>query len=161
MRKLSAFILAVCLTGPIACGGPRSNGVYSVADDDGAMEEAMSTARSTIGTFVERINRPPATQSAASLKVRFEEHGNVEHIWLADVGHKDGVFTGSVANDPVHITSVKAGDRVSIPLARVTDWMAIDNNELIGGYTVRLLRDRASGEERKAIDASLGGIVVK
>ena len=37
----------------------------------------------------------------------------------------------------------------------ISDWMYIKNSVLHGGYTIRLLRDRMTEEERKEFDASI------
>ena len=127
----------------------------SVQAQDAEMNRAMTKARETIGDFLKRLDHPPASQTYLSLKVRLEEDDVVEHIWLNTVSHSNGWFAGIVGNDPVDLKKIKLGDRVSVHLDHVSDWMAVDGGHLIGGYTLRVLRDRMTPDERKALDQKL------
>ena len=37
--------------------------------------------------------------------------------------------------------------------------MLLENGKLVGGYTIRVMRDQASPEERKEIDAAMGFVI--
>ncbi len=113
----------------------------------------MEESRAHIAEFIERLEHPPATQTRALLKVRFDDGFNVEHLWLENVEHAAGVFRGTVADQPLSTRQVKLGERLEIPLARISDWLTIDAGKLVGGRTVRLLRQRMSASERAALDA--------
>lgn len=41
----------------------------------------------------------------------------------------------------------------------ISDWMIIEDNKLIGGYTIKNLRNKMTEEERKAFDGSFGVII--
>jgi len=128
--------------------------VEMVAPDDSAMNAAMGTARATLDRLAERIARPPAGQSNLALKVRLEEGEAVEHIWLTDLGYADGRFFGRVSNEPLDLRKVRLGDSVSAGREEISDWMAVENGRLVGGYTLRVLRDRMSPAERAELDTS-------
>ncbi len=119
------------------------------------MNAAIREAQRTLGEFEQRLAAPTPAQSAASLKVRFEEGGHVEHIWLDAVRWLDGEFEGEIGNTPEHIRHLKLGDKVKARAADISDWMVIDGDRLIGGYSVRLLRKRMSKEERTEFDRSV------
>jgi len=130
--------------------------VYHRPANDKAMNDAMDEARATLDTFVSRLESPPETQVHIGLKGRFVDGAEVEHIWLDDVEHTDGKFAGSIANEPLNVHHVKLAQRVTLEAEEVSDWMAIDAGLLVGGYTIRALRDRMSKSEREQFDASVG-----
>ena len=123
------------------------------------MNQAMAKARATIGEFVEGLDHPSQTQSSVALKVRVEEGQAVEHLWLVSVTHTADSFTGLVNDQPLNLPNVRLGQSVSVPLDRVSDWLAVDQGHLIGGYTIRLLRSRMDAKERQQYDAQLGAVI--
>jgi uncharacterized protein YegJ (DUF2314 family) len=80
---------------------------------------------------------------------------NVEHFWVKITKFDGEQFEGTINNDPELVKTVKDGDRIKVEKEKVEDWMYVEKNKLVGGYTVRLLRDRLSPAERKALDDSL------
>ena len=116
----------------------------------------MSRGRSTLDEFEQRLASPPASQGYIAIKGRFEEDGSVEHIWLDDVAVLPEGYRGKVGNTPVYITRLAPGQEVIVSRADVSDWMAVDDGKLVGGYTIRVLRDRLSDAQRAEFDASTG-----
>jgi uncharacterized protein YegJ (DUF2314 family) len=51
------------------------------------------------------------------------------------------------------VKGVKLKDQASVAPSAISDWMFIENGELMGGYTIRLLYSRASPEERGRLKA--------
>lgn len=156
---LCAPTLILLLVGA-GCGKPASEPeptanpeVTDVSENDAEMNRAMQQARDTIADFVERLKAPPSPDTIVRLEAQFEGGGNTEYIWLRDVAAADGSFSGTIADAPVDVQDVHEGDHVTVPLDRVTDWMVIEGKRLVaGGYTIRVLRERLSPEERKAYD---------
>jgi uncharacterized protein YegJ (DUF2314 family) len=143
LLSTAGLLCAVCIAAaaPACAAGDGPDGVVNVADDNEEMNAAMAAARKTIRTFIARVEAPGPGQEGLSLKARFDDNGQTEHIWLGNVSHKDGVFTGVIANEPVQVTNVRPGDRVQVPVPRVSDWMWIENGKLVGGYTIRVMRE--------------------
>ncbi|HET9473676.1 MAG TPA: DUF2314 domain-containing protein [Steroidobacteraceae bacterium] len=147
-----------------ACSGGRDDVIKregepdftAIGEDDAEMNAAMSRGRSTLDEFEQRLASPPASQGYIAIKGRFEEDGSVEHIWLDDVAVLPEGYRGKVGNTPVYITRLAPGQEVIVSRADVSDWMAVDDGKLVGGYTIRVLRDRLSDAERAEFDASTG-----
>ena len=123
--------------------------VVMVQRDDPEMKAAVLQAQSSLDEFAEAIKNPMPDHSY-SVKVRMEEHGEVEFIWLSNVNYDAGYFKGIVDNDPQFMEHVKLGDEHKAHANEVHDWLIVDGDGgLRGGYTVQLLQRRhaeASGE---------------
>ncbi len=52
-------------------------------------------------------------------------------------------------------TNVSLGNSLVLGPSEISDWMIVENNTLVGGYTIRVLRNRLSAEDRKKFDQSL------
>jgi len=133
--------------------------VYNVEEENKQMNEAMEKARNTIDIFKKYLKNPKENQTYFSLKAKFGDGDNIEHIWLNQVEYEDKFFYGNVGNEPVDVKNIKFDQKVSLKLERISDWMIIEDNKLIGGYTIRVLRDRMTEKERKDFDDSFGVII--
>jgi uncharacterized protein YegJ (DUF2314 family) len=126
--------------------------LITVSNDDAGMNAAIRKARETIGVFIKHRSDPNFSKASFSIKVRYEEAGKVEHIWLDDVTFDGKLFHGVIGNVPVEITRLSLGERVDASIDTVSDWMIHDGNSIIGGYTIRVLKDRMSPSERKGLE---------
>ena len=120
------------------------------------MNAAIETARSTVSTFVEALDHRGASRSNLSLKLGIRGKDEAEHFWLSDVEHSDGKFSGKIANTPEFVNTVKLGQKMSVSAKQISDWMFIENGVLRGNFTMRVMRDRLSPEERSKFDSQLG-----
>jgi len=67
---------------------------------------------------------------------------------------------GVVGNVPIDVKNVKVDQKIGIDRELISDWMIIENGRLIGGYTIRAIRDNFTGAELKNFDKGLGGMIV-
>ena len=133
--------------------------VTYVAKDDPKMSAAIDKARATAPTFIAALKAPKASQSGFSVKMGFKDGEQVEHMWLSPVRFDGTKFHGTVNNQPEKVTNVKLGQEVSIEPGQISDWMYIDNKKLVGGYTLRHLRDSMPANERAAFDKSIPFVI--
>ena len=77
-------------------------------------------------------------------------------MWIAEIVLTDRSYKGFVNNDAEKTTEVKYGDTVLVRRDEITDWMYIDSNVLRGGYTIRVVRNRLSKDQRAKMDKNLG-----
>lgn len=127
--------------------------------EDQEMNAAMRKARDTLADFEKRLEQPPATQQHIGLKGRFEEDGNVEHMWIDGIEVTAEGYRGKLGNHPVHIKAIDVGSDVLVKRANVSDWMAIDDGKMVGGFTLRVQRQRMTPEQRADFDASANFII--
>ena len=130
--------------------------IYSVEDDDPEMNKAIAKSRATFNDFLSAVSSKKETQSSHSVKIPFPMENGAEHIWLVDLELNDGKMFGYVDNLPDQVSSVKFGDRIQIDRNKISDWFYIENNRLIGGLTIRVLRDRMTPEEKNQFDEAYG-----
>ena len=129
--------------------------VVNVADDDTSMQSAIERARETVGRFVEVLPELQQRGIYVSIKVPINEGDDVEHIWVADLRVEEGSFHGVLANQPVY-GPLNVGDPVSTPVEQISDWLALINNELYGGFTIFVTRDKMGEEDRKNFERDVG-----
>lgn len=121
------------------------------------MNKAIEKAKQTIDSFDYAFKNNSRVFTFFGLKKKFEENGNIEHIWIGNIQKiESGKYIGIIDNLPEKIKSVKLGDTVQIEKKEISDWMYIKKSELHGGYTIRLLRERMTEYERKKFDAESG-----
>jgi uncharacterized protein YegJ (DUF2314 family) len=129
--------------------------VHMVSGEDPEMNSAMEQARASVTTFITSLQNPGQDQTYFSVKTEIVDGDNSEHIWLYDVSYDGNQFLGKIGNNPLHVKNVSLGDEIVLIPSEISDWMIVEDNKLIGGYTLRVLRNRLSGEERKKLDESL------
>jgi uncharacterized protein YegJ (DUF2314 family) len=125
---------------------------FRIKDKDVEMHTAVLMARKTVPTFIAALQNPSATQHDFEVKKRFMQGTEKEHIWLSDVSYSGNVFHGRVDNHPVRIKGLKLGARVSVKADDISDWAYVDNGNLVGGYTIRVLYKQLSPERKKDLE---------
>ncbi len=84
----------------------------------------------------------------------FTDGTNSEHIWLSDVVFDGKIFKGTIGNEPLDVKTISFGDQTEVFPTEISDWMIIENNKLKGGYTIRVLRDSMSDNDKAKFDQS-------
>jgi uncharacterized protein YegJ (DUF2314 family) len=161
MKKILFFIVAttVSLTSCAQQNVKEREGepdIYNTDSDDKEMNEAIKKSRATFKEFTAAFDSKKRTQSYFSVKMPFPTEDGAEHIWLSGVTKIDGEFYGKIDNLPEEITSVKLGQTIEIDPSKISDWFYVDNGKLVGGLTIRVIRDRMTPIERKQLDQDLG-----
>jgi uncharacterized protein YegJ (DUF2314 family) len=116
--------------------------VTNVASQNEAVNAAIAKAKSTLPVFFARNAKPRAGDSGFAVKIRYgtgKGDGSGEHIWAGDVVHNGDMVTATIANEPQEIPNLAKGQRVTVPVSQLTDWMYIRDDKYHGAYTVRAL----------------------
>ncbi len=125
------------------------------------MNWAMDKSKLTLHYFEKCLKEPKQGQQYFSIKVKIEDERKIEHIWLTEPSFdSDGNLFGVVGNEPIDVKSVNLNQKIGINKDLVSDWMIIENGRLIGGYTIRAMRDNLSGQTLQHFDKGLGGMTV-
>jgi uncharacterized protein YegJ (DUF2314 family) len=123
--------------------------------DDLAMSRAVERARAEVATFIGRLEKPLPGDRGFAVKAAIMDAGETEHFWLVDVRQRDGQFVGTIGNDPESVKNVKLGDAWHVAANQISDWMFVHDDRLVGGYSIRVIMDRLSPDERKVMVAGL------
>ena len=148
---------------PIGRHVTKMNGepnMFDVQENDADMDRATRRARETVGRFIAALQHPTPSQRDFQVNKLFVKGEHGEHIWLADVKFIGNRFVGIVDNRPVNLPGLKIGTRVAVNPDEISDWSYVDNGQLIGGYTIRVLYSELTPQERadfeKQADFHLG-----
>lgn len=135
--------------------------VYNMPNENERLNWAMEKARLTLHYFEACLTNPKDGQEYFSIKARIEDNGKTEHIWLRESSFDgDGNIFGIVGNEPIDVKNVSIDEKIGITKEHVSDWMIIENGKLIGGYTIRAIRDGLEGSGLVDFDKNLGGMLV-
>lgn len=137
--------------------------VFFLRPDDPALHAAMTSARATFKylwrelTWEYRRIIPGLQLSAVKAAFRDgDDEDGTEHMWLTDLEFNGEVIGAKLVNQPNHLRSVHAGDRVSLAPELIEDWMYVIGGRVYGGFTVQVLRSRMSPTERRKHDDAWG-----
>jgi uncharacterized protein YegJ (DUF2314 family) len=129
--------------------------IYNVNSDDPEMDAAIQASKTTLPEFLRVFERQDTATSDFALKVHYDDGQEPEHLWLANLSKQNGKLYGVVSNLPEFTKAVKEGETVVIDTSKVSDWKYVQNHRLVGGRTIKVLRNHLSPEERKELDASI------
>ncbi|MGL4237096.1 DUF2314 domain-containing protein [Tabrizicola sp.] len=139
---LRVLALAVGLSGPAVA----QNEIIPYAEDDPAMESAISEARDTLPLFLEHaFDSEGQSVEAAAIKVEIPTVAgspmDTEHIWVTPFARfPDGSFVGLLANAPVHLGELQQWDQVDFSIDMISDWhFTAPSGRYWGNYTSRVM----------------------
>ncbi|WP_316838815.1 YegJ family protein [Pedobacter gandavensis] len=128
-----------------------------IPKEDEQMNWAMEKARLTLWYFEEHLKRPGPGQDYFSIKVKVKDQNLVEHLWLiAPDFDEEGNLYGKVGNEPIQVKNIELGQRIGIGRSLISDWMIVEQGMLLGGYTIRAIRDGLPKVEQQFFDESIG-----
>ncbi len=154
---LLSSIFASC-TFPQLSTAQEDDNVVSVSNDDIEMNHAIKNAQDSLPQFITAFISPTGSQTYFSIKgmFRFGYPDDIEHMWVSDLSFHETHFIGFLGNDPVFVEDLKYGDQVKVSLDQISDWMIVDGETLLGGFTIHVLRNKMSLEEKNQFDESIG-----
>jgi len=157
---LLALYLGACQPVREFIAGEAGN-VELVGSEDAQMNEAIRQAQESLDVFIRSFQSPAPTQTHFSIKVRFPygAGSDYEHMWLDDISFDGEHFGGTLANEPVYVSGLHLGDQVTARIADISDWEIVDDGRLLGGFTIHVLRNRMTAEERRQFDEQTGLVI--
>jgi len=157
MRSIVLASLLV-LSGP-ALAEEVPDQVIRVSGEDQEMNEAIAKARDTLDDFLALAAHPPRGAHDFKLKVKFEDAHGVEHMWVTPFEVEGERFSGTLADDPETIRSVRAWQTVTFSRADITDWGYESGGKQVGSFTVCVLLKHmpaAQAEQYRSFGFSCG-----
>ena len=111
--------------------------VVRASDSDPALARIKDEAQKALS----RLAKAQRAGAELTLKVDFgDKDGGVESMWVKVASCGEASCTGTLANGPVLLTSMRAGDTVKVPFARVVDYLlALPDGGTEGGASIAAL----------------------
>ena len=82
----------------------------------------------------------------------FSDGADTEFMWLAPVRYDGKSFHGSVSNVPRTVKNVREGQPAVVLATEIGDWMYLEDGKVVGGHTLRVLRETLTPRERAQFD---------
>lgn len=160
MQKIITLCLCVLLVGVSGCdratsdkvvertvvrGGDQQD-VAMVKQGNAKMEAAMEEARRTVGEITGAMQSAKPGQEF-TVKIPVTDGTTTEFMWLNDLTFDGTAFRGTLADDPYQVKGYKMGQKMTVPQAKIADWIITDaDGTQRGGYTEKVIEEsQASG----------------
>jgi len=117
---------------------PTDDPVVRVERNDPEMRVAVRQARRKWPQFAAAFERRQSGEHF-SAKAPFREGGREEYMWVTVTKIEHETVYGILDNDPVDVTSLKAGQPVHFPLSELNDWLYEYGDVVHGGFTIAVL----------------------
>jgi len=133
--KFIGLLVAIVATAAVAQQKAQDRTVM-ITSSDRAMESAIRQAKETLDDFLKVVAAPPKGASGFKVKVRIDDSGETEHIWVTPFRRTKDGFEGIISNEPELVHSVKYGQMYRFTRASITDWGYELNGKQKGSFTV-------------------------
>lgn len=138
----------------------------AVSSKSGSMQEAFAKARQTLPRFLEAIDSKRFSRATNSVKLRLrDEKQSAElgedrytFLWLWDVRSDTATrLSATVQELPKEgLNQLRVGETVPFAHDDVCDWMIVEGSQAWGGFTLRVIRDGMTTQERLQYDDYTG-----
>jgi len=161
MRKLWSLlagtlpILSGCQRSPLDGSNQGSSLAVAVPTEDAAIEAASREARASLEGFIGPLSRPSPGQTDFSVKVPVRHGEETDYLWLQQIAFDGSNFSGVLGPDAAGLKGHFPDERVTISSREIADWMFVENEKLVGGFSLRAIRERLSGEARRQFEKSM------
>ncbi len=132
----------------------RDIAVY-VPPDDRVIAAAVQQAHASVSQFTEALAHPKPTQSDFSVKVPISDDDAIHYVWLQEVTFSNSNFRGVLGADASTMKQHQPGQPITVATSNISDWMYVESNKLVGGFTLQAIRDQLRGEQRAAFEKSM------
>jgi uncharacterized protein YegJ (DUF2314 family) len=133
--------------------GPRFNQVRST---DPAYQQTIQDAHDTIDQFRQMLNANGAPRSDALIKTRLADGDANAFMWLNNTTIEGDGFTSELFEVPDTLPNSNIGDRHTVSLDALLDWMVNMDGRLHGGFSLRYHRAGLSDPEKEDFDRHIG-----
>ena len=120
----------------------KSDAIY-VKSSDQRVLAATAEALRRVGEFIAALHDPKPGQHGFTIKVKVTDGRAAEHMWLSNVAYVGGKFTGTFVDESIQVTGYRRGMTATRSADDITDWLYYDNDNMVGGFTARLLDEMA------------------
>jgi uncharacterized protein YegJ (DUF2314 family) len=120
-----------------------------IEKDNKEMNEAIAKAQATLDEFLMAVDKPQASATAFTVKIRVAHRNGAEHLWMLPFRRDKSTFIGIVANEPEHLPDVHLGEELSFRRSDITDWGYEVDGKKKGFFTVCVMFKHMSHDEAR------------
>jgi uncharacterized protein YegJ (DUF2314 family) len=132
-----------------SCDRPdKPSPAVEVEQSDKELEKIADNARRALPTFFRNLARPEAGANNFFIKYPLIADDAAEQVWLGDIRVKNGVYYGRLANTSSLPGGRKKDKLITFDPDKITDWMYIQNNKIIGGRSIKYLLEKIPEPQR-------------
>ena len=135
-QQRRAVIGGFGLLGAALIASPAAAQVVDFRSSDREMNRAVEQARKTLPDFIALYRSGKGERHAVKVAIPYDR--GREHIWMNLTAIEGDVFTGRIANDPVHLDGLNKGDSYRAGSAMISDWNYMSAGQMHGSYTTRV-----------------------
>ena len=147
----------------VACLGfarlALAQSITNVSPQEKSVNDAIEKGKKTLPVFFARLAKPQDGDSQFLVKIRYDtgegENKGGEHLWAENVVRTGDNVTATIANVPVKIPNLTKGQRVTVPVSQLTDWLYVREGKYRGAYTVRALLPFMKKEDAETMKKKL------
>lgn len=143
---------AIAITALLLLADPSraQDDVVNYSKHDTRMNAAMAKSQATLPEFDAAVARH-VLRAILNVRVPYGNAGANEYLWLDDLHRNgDGSYDGIVTDHVLHVPDLRQGSHYHAARASVADWIFSDNQGDHGGWTVRVMREDMTAEQRAA-----------
>jgi len=113
-------------------------------ENEEALIAAAHEARARFPEFVEAFSAGAGREFSA--KFPFTDGVRTEHMWVAVESINGDAILGTLGNQPGVVGHIREGDPVTRTLDELEDWLYMDGETMVGGFSVRVLLGEGDGK---------------
>lgn len=148
-------MLTGCQRSPVDGSKQGSSLAVAIPTEDSAIEAATREARDSLDRFIRPLSHPGPGQTDFSIKVPVHEGEATHYLWLLQIAFDGSKFSGILGPDAAGLKGHFPGEQITTASGEIADWMFVENGKLVGGFSLRAIRERLSGEARGQFEKSM------
>lgn len=132
--------------------------VVEINDRDPAMQAAFKKARASLDEFFKVVSAGDPTNDAPSLRIKVEDGGTTEYVWVHPFERDGKEFKGQVNNIPSKLKKLAVGGTLRFKRADIVDWTYFDRKARVmhGNFTTCAQLSNAPAKEAAQIKEAYG-----
>lgn len=156
MKSARLFALGLALTAFAGCKdrhhAPTSAGgvpIVQIPDDDPHLALAAAQAKKEWPTFLAAFKRPAGKRGFAVKTAFPTKGGGTEYMWVMVTSVDEQAVTGTLDDAPINDIGHKEGDTITVPARQVEDWVFMDGNTRVGGFSIDIMNQMSEEQKKK------------
>jgi uncharacterized protein YegJ (DUF2314 family) len=129
--------------------------IVSIDSEDAEMNAAIDKARASLDGFWQKFADHGPNEDVFQIKLKLTDGTSIEHFWCGNIEGDEQAATCAIDNEPQTVKNVKIGQRIPVEPEKISDWMYIRDEKIVGGATIRALLKYLPTEEANELRARL------